>query len=115
MPNLATEIETVHWRGASGSDYKYWVYPIGTTFKEVPGNYIFTKRENGRWRPIYVGETENLGERFDTHHKAQCIARKSATHIRAHTSSERVEVRRAEESDIIKGNAECKEPSGCNG
>jgi len=34
---------TIVWSGLSGKKYKYWIYPIDTSFKEEPGNYIFTR------------------------------------------------------------------------
>src|SRR5713101_7429409 len=61
---------TIQWPGRSGSRYQYWIYPLGTSFKEKPGNYIFAKEvQPGRWRPIYVGQTENLGARLPAHEK----------------------------------------------
>ena len=50
--------ETVDWTGLSGRSYKYWVYPIGTTFKDEPGNYIFAKVFQGKWVPLYIGRNK---------------------------------------------------------
>ena len=48
---------TINWPGASGREYKYWIYPIGTTFKDEPGNYVFSKKTSpGQWTPVYIGE-----------------------------------------------------------
>ena len=52
---------TIKWNGKSGTQYEYYIYPIGTSFKEIPGNYIFAKKNNsGYWSPCYIGQTENL-------------------------------------------------------
>ena len=39
-------ITTIKWPGASGQRYTYHVYDWPTTFKSVPGNYIFCKIVN---------------------------------------------------------------------
>ena len=97
------------WKGASGTGYKYWIYPINTTFGAGPGNYIFAKEtQPNTYAPIYIGQTADLSERFDGHHKMSCIKQKGATHIHVHTSSAKEEERIAEETDLIhKWNPPC--------
>ena len=95
--------QTILWSGASGRQYKYWTYPINTEFKECPANYIFAKEVSpGRWMPVYIGETENLKQRMTNHERKPCALRNGATHLHAHTSSDDVDIRRAEESDLIQ-------------
>lgn len=90
------------WAGASSKEYKYWIYPIGTTFKDSPGNYIYAKEASpGQWTPIYIGETESLQDRLPDHEKLPCVKRNGGTHVHAHASSADVTVRRAEESDLL--------------
>ena len=104
-----TDTKTINWTGKSGRQYLYYIYPIGSTFKAVPGNYIFAKETSpGRYRPIYIGETEDLSERFDNHHKMACIRREGATHIHAHQNDAGVTARRQEERDLVaKWNPSC--------
>ncbi len=65
-----TEVATINWPGKSGTQYKYWIYPIGTSFKERPGNYVFAKETKpGSWSPCYIGQTDNLNERLGNHEK----------------------------------------------
>ena len=94
---------TIDWEGISGKKYKYWIYDIGyDKFDPVPANYIFTKEPKPRTHePIYIGETEDISERFDYHHKIDCIRRNGATHIHAHKSNSDKEIRCLEESDLI--------------
>jgi len=101
--------QTIQWDGKAGKTYKYWIYRIGQQLKAVPGNYVFAKEtESNRFRPIYVGETANLSERFDNHHKMDCIKANGATHICAHVNETGEANRRAEEQDIIaKWNPVC--------
>jgi hypothetical protein len=93
---------TIVWPGLSGIQYQYWIYPISDfLFKAEPGNYIFAREQPDGHVAIYAGETCNLSERFDNHHKLRCILRHGATHIHAHVSAYDDEVRRYEEADII--------------
>ncbi len=95
--------QAVQWPGKSGKTYAYLVYEFGTTFKQSPGNYIFAKEtEPNALTPIYIGQTGDLSERFDNHHKMPCIRREGATYICVHASSENEETRQAEESDLIE-------------
>ena len=102
--------ETIRWEGASGRGYRYWIYPIHTTFKAQPGNYIFAvQTQPGRWAPAYIGETSSLRERLESHEKEECARRHGATHIHAHISNGQ-QARRAEEADLI-----ARWEPGCNG
>ena len=93
--------ETINWEGKSGKKYRYWIHPIGASFEKVPGNYVFAKKTTPNiYTPIYIGETGDLSERFDNHHKMPCIEKNGATHITEHTSSTSTTVRRAEELDL---------------
>ena len=105
-----TEAPTILWEGQSGEKYKYYIYRLDATHNAVPANYIFAKETRPSfWKPIYIGETEDISERFDYHHKIDCIRREGATPIYTHKSSEDKKVRCAEESDLV---SKCKPP--CN-
>ncbi len=93
----------IYWEGISGKKYGYWIYPIGASFKDEPGNYIYAKETSpNRWRAIYIGQTSSLKDRLADHEKEACAKRNGATHIHAHTSSNSEDVRRSEEEDLIK-------------
>ena len=92
---------TIMWLGISGNQYKYWISPIGSSFKPVAGNYIFAKETSpSKWTAIYVGETDNLARRLSDHEKLLCVRRNGGTHIHHHTSVDEGILRRKEESDI---------------
>lgn len=96
------EAPRINWPGKSGRQYQYWIHPIGTTFKEEPGNYIYAKEtQPNSWRPCYIGQTNNLDERLEGHEKEVCAKRQGATHIHAHTNGNGEVGRRAEEKDLI--------------
>ena len=97
------ETPTINWEGKSGTKYNYWIYPFETTFNDKKGaNYVFAQETTtGSYKPIYIGQTGDLSERFDNHHKMPCIKRNNATHIHVHlTSSE--QNRFAEETDLLQ-------------
>ena len=96
-----SEAQTIDWPGQSGKTYRYWIYPIGTSFKEVGGNYIFAKEARpGSWIPVYVGQSKNLNQRLENHEKEACAKRNGATHIHAHKNDSEA-ARLAEEKDLI--------------
>jgi len=92
----------IYWEGKSSRKYGYWIHPIGASFKDAPGNYIYAKESSpGRWSPLYIGETSSLKDRLADHEREECATRNGATHVQAHTSSESESVRKVEESDLI--------------
>lgn len=105
--------QTCVWKGASGTEYTYWVYPISQLesggFTATPGNYIFVRYVAGEGHyAIYAGQTGDLSERFDDHHKMSCIRRNGATHTHVHASPPDEDIRKTEERDVIaKWNPPC--------
>ena len=68
--------------GRSSAKYEFHVYPWGTDFKPLGAVYTVLKlRPDRRYDVIYVGETGDLSERFDNHHKAWCFDRDRRSHI----------------------------------
>ena len=104
------DVPTIQWPDRSGKKYTYWIYKFSANFKADAGNYIFAKETKpGSWSPVYIGQTKDLSERFDKHHKMPCIKRHGATHIHAHLNAGH-QARLAEESDLIeKWNTPCND------
>ena len=100
-----TTTTKVNWQGTSGTVYPYDVFQLNTSWNDVPGNYIFAKRNSsGNWVPLYIGETVSLKNRLTPlsgHENWPCASRNGATHIHAHSSSPSLATRRSEESDLI--------------
>ena len=97
-----TDAMQIKWAGQSGREYTYGIYPLGTTFKEEAGNYIFAKETSpNRWMPCYIGQTENLNRRLGDHEKEACAKRHGASHTHAHLTAGGEAVRKAEEKDLI--------------
>lgn len=78
----STASSTIILQGRSGAKYEFQVYPWGTNFKALGAVYAVLKATSGTtYAVLYVGETGNLSERFDDHHKAVCFDRHGRTHI----------------------------------
>ena len=70
----------ITWTTPQGS-FSYTAYPIGTSFKNVGGNYVFAKLSGTSWYAVYIGQTNDLGARLSNHEKQPCAVRNGATHI----------------------------------
>jgi len=93
-----TSITHITLRGKSGASYDFDVYPWGQEFRPVGGVYVVLKSASDGI--IYIGQTADLSERFDAHHKAACFTRYGKTHIGVHPD-ESEQRRLAIESDLI--------------
>lgn len=72
--------------GASGTTYRFGVYPLGQRFQELPGVYAICKETAPKTLSVlYVGETHDfdgrVGAGFMTHHKWAAAILDGATHI----------------------------------
>lgn len=92
------------WTGASGKKYTYDIFPIGTDWYGVPGNYIFAKESSpGKWQAVYIGETESFKERLPNHNELPCIRLNGGTHTHAHVNRDN-SARLEEEQDLLANN-----------
>lgn len=96
------DIEKVTATGASGTVYEFEVHSWGTQLRAIGGVYLVLKKPPaGSYNVLYVGQTGNLSERFDNHHKESSFSRNGRTHIGARV--ENSEQRRlAIEADLIQ-------------
>lgn len=95
--------KTVTANGASGVAYTFYVYPWGTDLKFVGGVYMVLRKgyQNGNYDVLYVGQTSDLSERLDDHHKKTCFDRNHKTHVAAMVESS--EARRLNiEADLLR-------------
>jgi hypothetical protein len=80
---MASE-EKITVKGASGTVYDFWVYQWGTQLKATGGVYLVLKKlPTSSCSVLYVGQTGDLSERFDNHHRESCFSRNGKTHIGA--------------------------------
>ena len=88
--------------GASGAQFEFDVYRWGTSFNSIGGLYLVLKKQlTGKYDLLYVGQTGDLSERFDNHHKQSSFDRHGKTHIAVR--GENTEKKRlAVEADLIQ-------------
>jgi predicted GIY-YIG superfamily endonuclease len=91
--------------GASGTRYTFYVFPMNTQFKQSGGVYAVTRSTgtSGQGQThhiVYIGQTGDLSERFDAHHKADCFRKQGSTHLCAMVDPNE-ESRLAIEADLI--------------
>lgn len=80
-----TARETCSWTSqTTGTAYPFVVYGAWETFASLPCVYIYAIKEFGRWRPLYVGETNDLARRVGEHKYEPWFGGASATHIHVH-------------------------------
>ena len=95
---MTTQTETVSWAG-----YVYDVYPIGTALSDVPGNYVWAKKNpiTGHLHALYAGEADSLANRVNSgHERFPCVQMHGGTHITARQNNAGPAARRAEETVI---------------
>jgi hypothetical protein len=94
-------------KGKSGKEYSFGIYSLDTTFNEVGGIYVFTKRtksgDNYSHSNKYIGKTNDLSTRLDNHHKKECILNNNSNCIcimQVKSVNDRTEI----ETDLLLGN-----------
>ena len=88
--------------GQSGQQYQFDAFPWDTEFEATGAVYYVSKRTDaGDHTSIYVGQTGDISERFDNHHKADCFRRHGRNCISGHVDSSETS-RLAKEDDLIK-------------
>lgn len=90
---------------ASGAQYRFRVFPLGTRFKSISGVYLITRRairaEGGhRHKILHVGHTDDFSQPFDGYRKAQELVRYGANCICVQTDTS-VESRCRKQQDLI--------------
>lgn len=102
------KISTMKFKGASGSDYDFDVYPYDSNWNENIGAVYFVTRRYQKddqmyyHDEIYVGQTDDLKERHANHHRAQCFTKHKANALCILLESSEKK-RLAIEKDLIDG------------
>ena len=101
-PESAPSSSSCNWLGQSGKAYRFEVHPIDTTFRPLPGVYIYASQsEDGGWIPIYIAQTRDLHQRLEGHVKPEDAVANGATHLHAHYDTVGQAARCTEERDLV--------------
>ena len=93
------------FKGRSGKQYRFRVFPWGTRFRKISGVYVVANRAQGidgghRHTVLYVGHTEDFSQPFAKHRKAQDFAQHGANCICVQSDGSE-ESRLEKERDLI--------------
>ena len=83
-----SKLGTISTSGQSGKPYSFNVLSLDSNFDEIPAVYVVTNRHKSGDRYshtfIYIGQTDNLKERIENHHKQDCFDKNDANAICVH-------------------------------
>ena len=99
------KLGTITLKGQSGTEYKFNVYKWDTDFDDIGAVYYISNRhkvDDGGWThtKIYIGQTGDLSDRFDNHHKAQCFEDNDVNAVSVHRDDDE-DSRLEKEADLI--------------
>jgi hypothetical protein len=89
--------EFVDLQGASGSQYRFRLWPEGAPHSPMAGNYVFVQEASEGFAVVLVGMTSDLSR---ARIEGRLAAKKGATHLYTRLNVARA-VRAAEHEDII--------------
>ena len=101
MPSLGK----TSFDGESGETYRFTVYPLRTRIRKIAGLYIIANRshdDSSKYlhEALFVGQTEDLSQSFEKHHKAREFERLGANCICLHADKSQ-ESRIEKKRDLI--------------
>jgi len=108
----SSKLGTITFTGKSGTEYEFGIYPLDTDFRKDYGAVYFITRRYSKndggysHTQIYVGQTSDLSERFNAHHKWDCFTKNSANCACIH-GEERESVRLRIEGDLVDNYHPC--------
>jgi predicted GIY-YIG superfamily endonuclease len=100
-----SDVQTITLKGKSGNSYVFNIYDIKSNWAEVAAVYVVTravtKPEGGSTHYIiYVGQTDNLKNRFSNHDHQKCFDNNNANRLCVLQQGNE-DKRRSIESDLI--------------
>ncbi len=99
------KLGTATFRGQSGKEYDFDVYPMDHQFTCSAAVYAVTHRfpfdGEDCHKIIYIGETGDLSTEFEDHHKRACFVQWYANCICIHLDDE-AESRLKKEDDLVR-------------
>jgi hypothetical protein len=79
---MSHEQPTLSIRGDSGAEYNFTLYPWRQPFSPFGAVYAVLRHDGtSQYSILYLGETADMDQRFDDHHKQRCFDRRGHTHI----------------------------------
>ena len=106
------KIADVIFRGASGKLYPFEVYRYNSILSRIAAVYSITERfgdigTSGFHSHIYIGQTENLRDHFESHQKTHCFNSNNANCICIYREDDEQTRFRIENDLLINYNPTC--------
>jgi hypothetical protein len=92
--------KTTTLTGESGHNYEFEVSALDAKLDSVGAVYVITRVQDDEHFVLYVGETGDLSNRFDNHHKAKSFEEKGGDCLCIHLDGD-IKSRQKKESDLI--------------
>lgn len=95
--------QSIQWRGQSGEEYTYYIWPRGAQVEEAPpGNFLHVRETaEGVLVPVYIGQSDDLNHRLLNEETYQCVNTHGATQLHLHANYKGEAARKAEEADLL--------------
>jgi hypothetical protein len=82
MPSLGKTA----FKGQSGKQYRFKIFPLGTRFRKISGVFVVANRAQGvdgghRHTVLFVGQTADFSQPLDKHRKSKDFAQHGANCI----------------------------------
>ena len=94
----------ITFTGKSTKKYDFNLYERDTSFKALPGIYVFLREEIKSFKMLYIGQTSSFQKRIDVklkeHDQYLCFLRNNYTHIAVLTIRNGEEKRLNIETDL---------------
>jgi hypothetical protein len=110
MPKLTR----VPWHGGTGRAHDFFVFPLPCTLRpNLPGVYIFAKRDGQAWQAVFIGHDKDLRAAVEGGQRDACILRMGSSHVFVRDKEASEADRAALVRDLLAGNPEAVTPRGC--
>ena len=94
-------MDKVALTGGSRRTYDFYLFHVDVTLGQGAGCYAFIEATKTGYSLVYIGETGDLSERFDSHHKGRCIKRHGATWKGVYRTASKAQAQRVE-GDLLR-------------
>jgi hypothetical protein len=109
-PATHTTTATTTMTGDSGEAYEFEVYALDAKLDAVGTVYAVTRKEGKRHVPLYFGQTGDMSNRLNGHHKSECFDEKEADFLCVHRDDDRDSRLKKELDLIIRYHPTCNGP-----
>jgi hypothetical protein len=110
MPKLTR----VPWRDGTGRVHDFFAFPLPCTLRpNLPGVYIFGKRDGEGWQAVFIGQDKDLRTAVESGQRDACILQQGSSHVFVREKEASEADRLALVRDLLAGHPQALAPRGC--